>query len=172
MDALTSGRDQKIRLAQWLNTAEDGRSGRYEHIVGKGSVMLERSRKECKNGARMGRIGDRPYWIFSLSVVIRALHQVGAAIFLAGIVLDLHPQLPAGYVVMGFVTGVLLLASEWLRHRQIHREVSGVVTLVKLLLLGAAYHGLLPAPAAVLLAFIIASLGSHAPKEYRHRLLF
>ncbi len=120
----------------------------------------------------MGRIGDRPYWIFSLSVVIRALHQVGAAIFLAGIVLDLHPQPPAGYVVMGFVTGVLLLASEWLRHRQIHREVSGVVTLVKLLFLGAAYHGLLPAQGAVLLAFIIASLGSHAPKEYRHRLLF
>jgi len=134
--------------------------------------MLERSRKECKNGTRMGRIGDRPYWMFSLSIVIRALHQVGAAVFLAGFLLDIRPQISPKYVVIVLVTGGLLLASEWLRHRQIHREVSGMVTLVKLLFLGAAYHGLLPAQGAVLLAFILASLGSHAPKEYRHRLLF
>lgn len=127
---------------------------------------------DCKNGANMGRIGYRPYWIFALSIFIRALHQVGAAVFLAGILLDLHPQPPAMYVVIGAVTGVLLLASEWLRHRQVHRELSGVVTVVKLLVLGAAYHGFLPAQGAVLLAFVIASLGSHAPKEFRHRLLF
>jgi len=49
------------------------------------------------------------------------------------------------------VTGALLLASEWLRHRQVHRELSGVVTFVKLVILGAAFHGLLPAKGAVLL---------------------
>lgn len=134
--------------------------------------MNEGSRKDCKNSAKMGRIGYRPYWIFSLSILIRALHQVGAAVFLAVFLLDLHPEPPAKYVVIGSVTGVLLFASEWLRHRQVHRELSGVVTFVKLLILGAAFHGLLPAQGAVLLAFILASLGSHAPKEYRHRLLF
>jgi uncharacterized membrane protein YhaH (DUF805 family) len=134
--------------------------------------MLERSEKNCKNGAKMGRIGDRPYWIFSLSILVRALHQVGAAIFLAAILLDLQPQPPARYMVLGFVTGVVLLASEWLRHRQVHRELAGVVTFVKLVILGAAFHGLLPAQGAVLLAFILASIGSHAPKEFRHRLLF
>ncbi|MBB5346658.1 hypothetical protein JWG42_02880 [Desulfoprunum benzoelyticum] len=134
--------------------------------------MLERSEKNCKNGAKMGRIGDRPYWIFSLSILVRALHQVGAAIFLAAILLDLQPQPPVRYMVLGFVTGVVLLASEWLRHRQVHRELAGVVTFVKLVILGAAFHGLLPAQGAVLLAFILASIGSHAPKEFRHRLLF
>jgi uncharacterized membrane protein YhaH (DUF805 family) len=120
----------------------------------------------------MGRIGNRPYWIFTLSILIRALHQVGAAVFLAGFLVDIRPEPPPRYVVIALVTGALLLASEWLRHRQVHRELSGVVTFVKLVILGAAFDGLLPAKGAVLLDFLIASLGSHAPKEYRHRLLF
>ncbi len=134
--------------------------------------MQERSGKACENGAKMGRIGYRPYWVFNLSILIRALHQVGAAVFLAAFLLDSLPEPPAQYVFTVMLTGVLLLASEWLRHRQIYRELSGLTTLVKLLILGAAYHGFLPAQGAVLLAFIIASIGSHAPKEVRHRLLF
>ena len=31
----------------------------------------------------MGRIGDRPYWVLNLSILIRAVHQVGASVFLA-----------------------------------------------------------------------------------------
>ncbi len=120
----------------------------------------------------MGRIGHRPYWIFTLSILIRALHQVGAAVFLAAFLLDALPEPPVEYVAMVMLTGGLLFASEWWRHRQVCREVSGMATLVKLLLLGGAYHGFLPEQAMVLLAFIIASLGSHTPKEIRHRLLF
>jgi len=134
--------------------------------------MQERTRKACENGAKMGRIGYRPYWVFNLSILIRALHQVGAAVFLTAFLLDILPEPPAEYVVTVMLSGVLLFASEWLRHRQIYRELSGVTTLVKLLILGAAYHGFLPVQGTVLLAFIIASLGSHAPKEVRHRLLF
>lgn len=134
--------------------------------------MDETGRMNCKNGAKMGRIGNRPYWIFTLSILIRALHQVGAAVFLASFLVDIRPEPSPWYAVIALVTGGLLLASEWLRHRQVHRELSGVVTFVKLAVLGAAFHGLLPAQGAVLLAFILASIGSHAPKEYRHRLLF
>jgi hypothetical protein len=47
-----------------------------------------------------------------------------------------------------------------------------VITLVKLLLLGAAFHGILPPWETVLLAFVIASIGAHAPKKIRHRLLY
>ncbi len=134
--------------------------------------MQKGTGKDCENGAKMGRIGYRPYWVFNLSILIRALHQVGAAVFLAAFLLDVIPAPPSEYVTIAVLTGVLLFASEWLRHRQVHREFSGVVTLVKLLFLGAAYHGLLPVQGTVLLVFILASIGSHAPKQLRHRLLF
>jgi FtsH-binding integral membrane protein len=121
---------------------------------------------------KMGRIGNRPYWILNLSILIRAGHQVGAAVFLAAFLLDeiVHP--PSFYLVVVFSTGVVLFLAEWMRHRQICRELSGVSTIVKLLLLGGAYHGFLSAPAAVLLAFVVASVAAHAPKTVRHRLLF
>ena len=132
-------------------------------------------RRETENGgegsAKMGRIGDRPLWALNLSLLARAAHQVGAAVFLAAFLLDAIPRPPLGYVVIALLSGGLLLASEWLRHRQIFRELAGMITLVKLLLLGAAYHGFLPPLETVLLAFVIASIGAHAPKKVRHRLL-
>lgn len=134
--------------------------------------MQEKSGKSCDKVANMGRIGYRPYWVFTLSILVRALHQVGAAVFLAAFLLDAFPAPPTEYVAVVMATGVLLFASEWLRHRQVFRELSGVATLVKLLFLGAAYHGFLPMHGTVLLVFILASVGSHAPKQVRHRLLF
>ena len=133
--------------------------------------MGDKAGKACGNAAKMGRIGNRPYWVFTLSILIRALHQVGAAVFLAAYLLDAVPEPPVEYVVAVMLTGVILFGSEWMRHRQVYREISGVATWLKLLLLGAAFHGFLPAPAMVLLAFVVASIGSHAPKEVRHRLL-
>ena len=123
-------------------------------------------------GGETGRIGDRPYWVFVLSILIRAAHQVGAAVFLAVILLGELPRLPQLYLVLALASGALLLWTEWLRHRQVHRELSGMITLGKLVLLGAAWHGLLPLRETVLLAFVIASIGAHAPKKVRHRLLF
>lgn len=114
----------------------------------------------------------RPYWVLNLSVLIRAVHQVGAAVFLATYLIDGIAHPPSFYLVLVFVSGMALLFTEWLRHRQLYRELSGVTTACKLLLLGAAYHGLLSAPIAVLLAFVLASVGAHVPKKVRHRLLF
>jgi hypothetical protein len=133
--------------------------------------MGDKAGKVCGNAVKMGRIGYRPYWVFTLSILIRALHQVGAAVFLAAYLLDAVPEPPVEYVAVVMLTGVLLFCSEWLRHRQVYREISGMATWLKLLLLGAAFHGFLPEQVMVLLAFIIASIGSHAPKEVRHRLL-
>ncbi len=123
-------------------------------------------------GVKMGRIGERPYWILNLSILVRAVHQIGAAIFLAAYLLDAIPEPPRVYVLVALLSGALLLATEWLRHRQIFREIAGLITVAKILLLGAAYHGFLPATETVLLVFFIASLGAHAPKKVRHRLLF
>jgi hypothetical protein len=124
------------------------------------------------NSDRIGRIGDRPYWVLNISILVRAVHQVGVGVFLAAYLLDVIPGPPLLYVLIAFLSGALLLVSEWWRHRQIFRELAGMISIVKLLLLGAAYHGFLPLPATVLLAFVIASLGAHAPKKVRHRLLF
>lgn len=134
--------------------------------------MAEMHKSEDCTGKKMGRIGSRPYWVLSLSIVIRAVHLVGAALFLASFLLDEVVHLPSFYLVMVFVSGMALFFTEWMRHRQICRELSGVSTLVKLVLLGAAYHGFLPASTTVLSAFILAALSSHAPKQVRHRLLF
>ncbi len=121
---------------------------------------------------KMGRIGYRPYWVLTLSLFIRAVHQVGAALFLASFLLDEVEHLPSLYLVIVFVSGAALFFTEWMRHRQICRELSGVSTLVKLLLLGLAYHGFLPSSVTVLLAFVLASVSAHATKQVRHRLLY
>jgi hypothetical protein len=120
----------------------------------------------------MGRIGTRPYWVLNLSVVIRAAHQVGAAVFLATYLVDGIAHPPSLYLVLVYASGAILLFTEWMRHRQLYRELCGVATAGKLLLLGAAYHGFLAAPIAVLLAFVLASVAAHVPKMLRHRLLF
>ena len=134
--------------------------------------MRDESGNGSGNSDKMGRIGDRPYWVLNISILVRAVHQVGVAVFLAAYLLDVIPGPPLIYVMIAFLSGALLLGTEWLRHRQIFRELAGMISIVKLLLLGAAYHGFLPLPATVLLAFVIASLGAHAPKKVRHRLLF
>lgn len=121
---------------------------------------------------RLGRIGPRPFWVLKLSIVIRAIHQVGAAVFLVAYLLDDIPAVPPVYLLLALISGVALLFTEWLRHREIYRELSGLSTFVKLLLLGIAFHGYLPQTATVVCAFLLASISSHAPKQYRHRVLF
>lgn len=120
----------------------------------------------------LGRTVDRPYWVMMLSIAIRALHQVGAAVFLASFLLPGVAALPWIYLVMAGGTGLALMVTEGMRHRQLLREWGGIVTLVKLMLLGMAYHGWIPVVPAVLAAFFMASLFSHAPKHIRHRLIF
>jgi hypothetical protein len=133
--------------------------------------MQEEKRSRSEQSPKTGRIGDRPFWILNFSILIRAAHQVGAAVFLAAFLLDAIPEPPMIYVLIALISGGLLLACEWMRHRQIFREVAGMITLVKILLLGAAYHGYLPLTETILLTFIFASIGAHAPKKFRHRML-
>ena len=134
--------------------------------------MVGKSRNERDEAGKMGRIGNRPYWVLSLSIVIRAMHLVGAAVVLASFLLGDGARPPSLYVAIAFVSGIVLLITEWIRHRQICRELAGVSTFVKMLLLGIAYHGFLPMRGTVLLVFLLASVASHAPKLVRHRLLF
>lgn len=134
--------------------------------------MRDQNGNGSEENVRMGRIGYRPLWVLNLSLLIRAVHQVGAAVFLAAYLLDILPGPPVLYVFVVFLSGGLLFGSEWLRHRQSYRELSGMTSIVKVLLLGMAFHGFLPLQATVLLVFVMSSIMSHAPKRVRHRLLF
>ncbi|MBE0583944.1 MAG: hypothetical protein IH612_09270, partial [Desulfofustis sp.] len=125
-----------------------------------------------KRAPASARIGDRPYWILLVSVVVRAVHQVGGAVFLASFLVGRQGGLPAFYLWLAMLSGVALAATEVLRHRQWYREVAGVSTAVKLLLIGAAYHRYLPETPAILAAFLLAAVAAHVPREIRHRLLY
>ncbi|MEE4240307.1 MAG: hypothetical protein V2I36_02500 [Desulfopila sp.] len=134
--------------------------------------MAEKQSINTNTTDRLGKIGNRPFWVFAFSIILRAIHQVGAAVFLASYLLDTLPAPPSLYVFVALGTGVPLYWAEWMRHREIYREFSGISIFAKLVLLGLAYHGFFPAAATVLAAFLLASIASHAPKQYRHRLLF
>ena len=134
-------------------------------------LRMEQEKKYNKDKG-MGRIGERPYWVLSLSIIIRALHQIGAAVFLTTFLLQDTFLLPPRYLYLVFFTGFLLIFTEWLRHRQVFREVSGIATMTKMVLLGAAYHQFLPMNGTIVFTFLLASICSHAPKKIRHRLIY
>lgn len=134
--------------------------------------MSDKKQTHRPSDSRLGRTADRPYWIWMTSIFIRALHQVGAAVFLAVFLLPGHPGLPRIYLILAIVTGMMLMITEMLRHRQLLRESAGLTTLVKLVLMGMAVHGWLPAAPTMLTAFVLAAFFAHAPKNIRHRQLF
>jgi NhaP-type Na+/H+ or K+/H+ antiporter len=121
---------------------------------------------------QQGRIVHRPRWVLYLSLIIRAIHQIGAAAFLCAFLPDMTTQLSTPWLLFAVVSGGILLFTEWLRHRQIGRELSGLATFIKILLLGAAFHGLLPPAPTVIGAFVLSSVCAHAPKHIRHRMLY
>ena len=135
-------------------------------------MMENKDRSPSGSKAPLGRTADRPYWVLIASIVIRALHQVGAAVFLAVYLLADVSVIPRLYITLAFLTGAVLMFTEGMRHRQWFREVSGISTIVKLAVLGLAWHGWFPAIPSVLFVFLLASFCSHAPKHIRHRLLF
>ena len=120
----------------------------------------------------MGRVVERPYWVLIFSVFVRAVHQVGAGVFLSAFLFPDQLPLPTLYLLIASVSGVILVWTEAMRHRQMLRELAGISTVIKLILLGMAYHHMAAPGPLVLIAFLLASVGSHAPKVIRHRLLF
>jgi hypothetical protein len=134
--------------------------------------MSQKTAKTDGDGARTGRVCPRPQWAHQLAILMRAAHQVGAAVFLAAFLLEGTPRPPVPFVWLAVSSGGLLTLLEWWRHRQLFRELAGGITVLKVLLLGAAYHGFFFPAVSVLLTFVAASVGSHAPKRVRHRLLF
>lgn len=122
--------------------------------------------------AKIGYTADRPYWMRHVSIFVRAIHQVGAAVFLGSYLLSDTVAVPRLYLLIAIISGLLLLSVEGIRHRQFMREIFGLVTIFKIIIIGLAYHHYLPPTPTVLFAFFLASIISHVPKAIRHRLLF
>lgn len=130
------------------------------------------SSEETSSSTFQGPVATRPYWVVLLSVVIRALHQVGAAVYLASFLVDGIAGPPAFYLWLSVLTGLGLTVTETMRHRALYREVAGLATILKVVLLGIAFHGYLPDAGTVTLAFLVAAIAAHLPKNLRHRLVF
>lgn len=126
----------------------------------------------AKNKEKQGRVQRRPTWLLITGILIRAVHQIGAAVYLTSYILPNNIVLPKFYLLLTLTSGLFLLMTEWARHREMYRELTGISTAIKLILFGAAFHGVLPATVTVLTAFVIASLSAHAPKNVRHHLLY
>ena len=125
-----------------------------------------------KDETRLGRTGDRPHWIRSWSVFIRAAHLLAASAVAGAYLLSVEGTGAHGWWIAAGASGVLLLLAEFLQHRELYREVAGWSTVLKLVIIGMI--PVLPAGAFWLMsaAFVVAVLGAHAPRRWRHRRLF
>lgn len=130
------------------------------------------SSEKANSELKLGPVGPRPYWLVLVSVAIRAMHQIGSAVYLSSFLLDEIVGPPAFYFWLAVGSGLALVGTETMRHRALYREVAGLATVLKLVLLGIAFHGYLPETATVVVAFFLAALAAHLPKNIRHRLVF
>jgi hypothetical protein len=106
------------------------------------------------------------------SVFVRAAHLLAASAVAGAFLLAVEDARLLGWWIAAAASGLLLLVFEFLRHRELYREIAGWSTILKLLLIG-----LIPAvPAAAVwlmsAAFVVAVLGAHLPRGIRHRKLF
>ena len=125
-----------------------------------------------RDDSKLGKTGDRPHWIRSGSVFIRAAHLLAASAVAGVYLLSVEDADARFWWILAAGSGVLLLLAEFLRHQELYREVAGWSTIVKLVLIGMI--PVLPAAGFWLMsaAFVVAVLGAHAPRRWRHRKLF
>jgi hypothetical protein len=74
--------------------------------------------------------------------------------------------------IAAVASGVLLLVAELVRHRELYREVAGWSTFLKLILIGLIPAAPAAGPWLMSAAFVVAVLGAHFPRHWRHRRLF
>ena len=106
------------------------------------------------------------------SVFVRATHLLAAAAVAGAFLLDVDPARLHGWGILAALTGLVLLGFEFRLRPRLHREVCGAATILKLLLLGAIILFPTGAPWFVAYAILVAAVGAHAPKSWRHARLF
>jgi len=125
-----------------------------------------------EDGSRLGGAGDRPSWIRNGSVFVRAAHLLAASAVGGVCLLSVEDTGASAWWIVAGVSGVLLLAAEVIQHRQLYREPAGWATILKLTLIGSIPAAPSAGPWLMATAFVVAVLGAHAPRRFRHRKLF
>ncbi len=121
---------------------------------------------------KFGKIGDRPDYIRTGSVFIRAAHLLAAGVVVGAYLLEpTTPHLHSWLMAAGF-SGLLLVGTEFWRHRELYRETAGWTTVLKVVLIALIPVFKSQAAALAVTGFLIASVGAHLPRRYRHRRLF
>jgi len=116
-------------------------------------------------GGGKGRPGQR--WI---SIALRSAHLAG--VVMTGVGVIAAESFPHYAAALMLATGAGLFAIDLRQHRDLWREVAGVFTLFKLVVVLAML--LLPGIARPLfwLTLVASSVISHAPHAVRHRRVF
>lgn len=134
--------------------------------------MTTTSDKKGDDRVRLGRTGNRPIWGLWLSICVRCVHQLGVAALIGYLFFRDGGDAAGMLLWLTTGSGLLLCITEGARHREMYREISGVVTIGKCVLLGLGVHQILPQLPVILLVFVAASLAAHAPRQVRHRLVW
>lgn len=121
---------------------------------------------------KLGKVGERPFWIRTGSVFVRAAHLLAASAVLGACLWGVEGRgLHAWWLCAG-ISGVLLVIAEFVKHLELYREVAGWSTLLKLVVLACCFVVPVGAPWLMAGAFVIAVVGAHSPRVWRHRRLF
>lgn len=125
-----------------------------------------------EDDTRLGRVGDRPSWIRTGSVFVRAAHLLAASAVAGAVLLDVEDPVVHTWWIAAAVSGVVLLVAESMRHVELYRELGGWSTVLKLALVGGIAVVPAAGPGLMAAAVVVAALGAHLPRRWRHRKLF
>jgi len=109
------------------------------------------------------------FWIERISkTVLRALHIIGVVGSGGGMIFNLDPSLWLNYWLIAITSGVLLMSWEIIRDWRWLIQLKGVLTLLKVILLGffmqiSQYHSEL-----VIFIILLSVIVSHGPAGLRH----
>ncbi|MGF1687442.1 hypothetical protein L4C36_12205 [Photobacterium japonica] len=124
--------------------------------------------KDAPQGEEFG-MSETHFWIQRLSkTAIRALHILGIAGSAGGILYGVDKSLWLHWWIMAMVTGVIMTVLEIRQSRLWLIQLKGVLTYVKLALIGSFYF--LPAhkPALFITVLLMSVIIAHGPAGLRH----
>ena len=108
----------------------------------------------------------------ALRTVVRAVHILAGGVYVGGHVFAQPPAALEAWFLAAVASGLLLLAADIHASCAVLVELRGLMVLAKLALLFCV--ALCPGYAVPLLFMVVlvGAISSHAPREFRHRLVF
>lgn len=114
-------------------------------------------------------ISETRFWIQRLSKTgVRALHILGIAGSAGGILYGVERELWLNWWVLAMVTGVILMTLEISRSKLWLIQLKGVLTLVKLMLLGSFFIIPQHKPMLFITVLLMSVFIAHGPAGLRH----